>query len=97
MTSIDSWILCNLTKRTQSYVKGPNLLILQASHPVALEPADIGGKHKVISFYDIYDEAKLREQNGVIVEKLTEVGELHLRKALQSLAEAKKFMMIGRK
>jgi hypothetical protein len=70
------------------YVKGPNLLILQASHPVALEPADIGGKHKVISFYDVYDEARLVEQNGVIVEKLAESG-IALGKALKSLAEAK--------
>ncbi|HJF33818.1 MAG TPA: hypothetical protein K8V56_18785 [Sporosarcina psychrophila] len=70
------------------FVKGPNLLILQASHPVALEPADIGGKHKVISFYDVYDEAKLREQNGIIVEKLEE-SRVALGKALKSLAEAK--------
>ena len=70
------------------YVKGPNLLILQASHPVALEPTDIGGKHNVISFYDVYDEVKLREQNGLIVKILAE-ARIALRKALQSLADAK--------
>ena len=52
------------------FVKGPNLLFIQASHPVALEPTDIGGKHRVVSFYDIYNEAKLREQNDVIVEEV---------------------------
>ncbi len=71
------------------YVNGPNLLVLQASHPVALEPSDLGGKHCVISFYDIYDESLLREKNGVIVEKLTE-SENALGKALQTLSEAKK-------
>ncbi|MFJ7934239.1 hypothetical protein [Sporosarcina sp. NPDC096371] len=71
------------------FVKGPNLLFIQASHPVALEPAEIGGRHRVISFYDIYDEKKLSERNGLIVESLTE-AEVALRKALDSLATAKK-------
>ena len=70
------------------YIKGPNVLILQASHPVALEPADIGGRHKVISFYDVYNEAKLREQNGSIVKMLKE-SSTALKKALQSLEDAK--------
>ncbi|NYF23422.1 hypothetical protein [Sporosarcina sp. JAI121] len=70
------------------FIKGPDVFILQASHPVALEPAEIGGKHKVVSFYDIYDEEKLREQNGSIVEKLTVSGTA-LKKALQTLEEAK--------
>ena len=71
------------------FIKGPNLLIIQASHPIALEPADLGGKHRVISFYDVYDEEKLREQNGLIVEKLGE-AEIALEKALQALSDAKK-------
>jgi len=70
------------------YIKGPNILILQASHPVALEPTDIGGKHKVISFYDVYDEEKLREQNGSIVKMLTE-SSVAIKKALQALEDAK--------
>ncbi|MCZ2257468.1 hypothetical protein [Sporosarcina sp. G11-34] len=69
------------------FVKGPDIFFVQASHPVALEPADIGGKHRVVSFYDIYDEITLREQNGVIVAKLEE-AEKSLAKALKSLAEA---------
>ena len=71
------------------FVKGQNLLYLQASHPVALEPSDIGGRHRVVSFYDIYDESKLREQNEWIVENLEE-AEITLEKALASLADAKK-------
>ena len=71
------------------FVKGPNLLYIQASHPVALEPSDIGGRHRVVSFYDIYDESKLREQNEWIVENLEE-AEITLEKALASLADAKK-------
>ncbi len=77
------------TERTDAiFVKGPNLLFIQASHPIALEPAEMGGRHRVISFYDVYDEDKLREQNGLIVESLTE-AEVALRKALKSLADAK--------
>ncbi|MFD1929453.1 hypothetical protein ACFSFY_15530 [Sporosarcina siberiensis] len=70
------------------FVKGPNLLFVQASHPVALEPTDIGVKHKVISFYDMYDENKLKEKNQCIVKNLAE-AERFLKKALKSLSEAK--------
>lgn len=69
------------------FVKGLNLLFLQASHPIALEPSNIGGSHRVVSFYDIYHEEKLREQNEFIVEKLAE-SDVALEKALQTLAEA---------
>lgn len=69
------------------FIKGLDLLFIQASHPIALEPADIGGRHRVVSFYDMYDEEKLREQNEFIVEKLAE-SETALKKTLKSLAEA---------
>lgn len=71
------------------FIKGPDLLFIQASHPVSLEPTDLGGKHRVLSFYDIYDEVKLREQNSAIVEKMS-TAESSLVKALQALSEAKK-------
>lgn len=71
------------------FVKGLNLFFIQASHPVALEPSDIGGRHRVVSFYDIYDENKLRDENMGIAEHLGE-AEIVLEKALQSLADAKK-------
>ncbi len=70
------------------FVQGPNLLFIQASHPVALEPTDIGGKHRVVSFYDIYDEPKLSEENKSLVKSLTE-SENTLNKALSTLASAK--------
>ncbi|AOV08895.1 hypothetical protein [Sporosarcina ureilytica] len=70
------------------FIKGPDLLFIQASHPIALEPADIGGRHRVISFYDIYDEDKLRDQNKAIVASLGE-AEASLKKALHALADAK--------
>jgi hypothetical protein len=70
------------------FVKEPNLLFIQASHPVALEPSDIGGRHRVVSFYDMYDEQKLREQNGLIAKSLSE-AETALEKSLGALAEAK--------
>jgi len=71
------------------YVKGLDLFFIQASHPIALEPSEIGGRHRVISFYDMYDESKLREQNKVIVEQL-EVAEKALQKSLGALSDAKK-------
>lgn len=71
------------------YVKGLNLLYLQASHPVALEPSEIGGRHRVVSFYDIYDEKKLQEKNKLIIENL-EKAEVSLEKSLAALARAKR-------
>lgn len=70
------------------FIKDLNILYLQASHPVALEPTNLGGNHRVISFYDIYDEQKLQAENEQIVSHLKE-AENALDKALQSLAEAK--------
>ena len=78
----------NPDKTDAIFVHGTNLLFLQASHPVPLEPTDIGGRHRVVSFYDVYDEDKLRAQNGFIVEKLGE-AEKSLGKALQTLSDAK--------
>lgn len=71
------------------YVKGLNLFILQASHPVSLEPSEIGGRHQVISFYDMYNESQLRERNKKIVDELAK-AESSLEKTLKSLAAAKK-------
>ena len=70
------------------FVRGPNILYIQASYPVALEPVNIGGKHHVVSFYDIYDEEKLREKNGFIVDMMEESGKT-LAKAMKSIADAK--------
>ncbi len=71
------------------FIKSESLLIIQASHPIALEPTDLGGRHKVISFYDIYDEQKLQDKNHLIVEKLA-LANSNLEKALRTLADAKR-------
>ncbi|MFS0575948.1 hypothetical protein AB1K83_09945 [Sporosarcina sp. 179-K 3D1 HS] len=71
------------------FIKGPNLLFLQASHPVALEPTDLGGRHRVISFYHMYEEEKLREMNKAVAANRSE-ADIALEKALHALAQAKK-------
>lgn len=70
------------------FIKDLNILYLQASHPIALEPTNLGGNHRVISFYDIYDEQKLQAENKKIASYLKEAEDA-LDKTLQSLAEAK--------
>ncbi|WP_432353965.1 hypothetical protein [Sporosarcina sp. A2] len=70
------------------YVKGPELFYVAASYPVPLEPTDLGGKHRVVSFYDVYDETKLRANNPEIAGHLEEAA-IFLEKALAALAEAK--------
>lgn len=70
------------------FIPQGGLLFLQASHPIPLEPTNLGGKHHVMSFYDVYDEAHLRKVNATIVEHL-EASERTLEKALQALADAK--------
>ena len=71
------------------FIKELNILYLQASHPVALEPTNLGGHHRVISFYDMYYEQILQESNQEIVNYLSTAEEA-LDKTLQSLSEAKK-------
>ncbi|MGN7408247.1 hypothetical protein [Sporosarcina sp. SAFN-010] len=70
------------------YVKGPELFYIAASYPVPLEPTDLGGKHRVVSFYDVYDETKLRANNPQIAGHLEEAA-TYLEKALAALTEAK--------
>ncbi|SIT70189.1 hypothetical protein [Edaphobacillus lindanitolerans] len=71
------------------WVPKPGFLFVQASRPVALEPAHIGGPHRVVTFYDSYDEDRLRLQNGFIRET-AEKGEQALAKMLASMDKAKK-------
>lgn len=70
------------------FISQARILFLQASHPISLEPTDLGGKHDVVSFYDVYDEDHLRQVNPVIVKQL-EASKRMLEKALQALADAK--------
>lgn len=71
------------------FVKGLKVFFLQASHPVALEPVNLGGGHHVISFYDSYDKQKLQEHNQAMGENLTD-AKTSREKTLQSLKHAKK-------
>lgn len=78
----------HIEKTDGIYVRGPELFYVSASYPVPLEPTDLGGKHRVVSFYDVYDETKLRENNPQIAGHLEEAA-TYLEKALASLSEAK--------
>jgi len=70
------------------YIRGANILYLQASHPLSIEPTNFGSNHTVISLYDMYQEEKLHEQGGLIREYVNKSDQL-LDKALGALSEAK--------
>lgn len=70
------------------YVKGLSVLILQASHPISFEPTDLGGRHKVFCFYDVYHEEQLVECNKDVGVKLEEAQNCFA-KALEALKDAK--------
>lgn len=70
------------------YVKGIRTLFLQSSHPVSFEPKYYGSTHQVISFYEAYDELKLREHGAFLREK-TIHSEQWFAKMMQSMANAK--------
>ncbi|WP_432363555.1 hypothetical protein [Sporosarcina sp. UB5] len=71
------------------FVKDIKLFILQASHPVPLEPTEIGGRHHVISFYDAYDEEKL-ESRATEMARIAEESTLVFTKMMQAMSEAKR-------
>lgn len=70
------------------FVKGIRTLFIQASHPVSFEPKYYGSTHQVISFYEAYDESKLREFGGFLREK-TIHSEQWFAKMMDSMAKAK--------
>ena len=69
------------------FVKDLGLFILQASHPVSLEPTELGGRHHVISFYDAYDEEKLQSRSAEMAAITTESNRV-LTKLMESMSEA---------
>lgn len=71
------------------YIHDLNQLYVQASHPTSLEPIHLGGEHRVISFYDVYDERKLQEAHQAIACEL-KIVEQKRQDALQALKQAKK-------
>lgn len=78
----------HIEKTDGIYVKGPEIFYVTASHPIPLEPTQLGERHRVVSFYDVYDENKLRINNSQIAEYM-ESAATYLEKALESLTEAK--------
>lgn len=69
------------------FVSAFGLFILQSSHPVALEPTEFGGRHRVISFYDTFDENKLQAQTTDL-KKIAEESDLQRTKLLQAMTNA---------
>lgn len=70
------------------FIHDLNYVYVQASHPTSLEPIHLGGEHRVISFYDVYDERKLQEAHQAIACELAMVEQKRQR-ALQALKKAK--------
>lgn len=71
-----------------TFVKGSRILFIQASHPISFEPKFYGTTHHVVSFYEAYDENKLREHGEFLREK-TLHSEKWIEKALQTMTNAK--------
>ena len=69
------------------FVKDLSLFIIQASHPVSLEPTELGGRHHVISFYDAYDEEKLQSRSAEMA-TITEESNRVYTKLMESMSEA---------
>lgn len=69
------------------FVRDLRLFIIQASHPVSLEPTELGGRHQVISFYDAFDTKKLEAQKAEMTAIGQESDEV-LSKMLQSMKSA---------
>ncbi|GEN84303.1 hypothetical protein SLU01_26150 [Sporosarcina luteola] len=69
------------------FVTELSLFILQSSHPVSLEPTELGGRHRVISFYDMYDEEQLNSRSYEIAEILQESNKAKS-KMLAAMSEA---------
>ncbi|PIC64745.1 hypothetical protein CSV79_05120 [Sporosarcina sp. P13] len=78
----------NVDKTDAIFVKELSLFILQASHPISFEPTDIGGRHKVFCFYDVYHQEQLFDKQEE-VDQLQKVGKVCFEKAMASLKEAK--------
>lgn len=77
-----------LDKADAIYIRSLQLLLVQASKPVALEPTKLGAGHQVISFYDMYNETQLRAKNTEVAQLVTKADNA-LKKSLACLKEAK--------
>lgn len=70
------------------FVKELSLFILQASHPISFEPTDIGERHNVFCFYEVYDQAQLSSGQEEISRLLKE-EKVSFLQAMTALKEAK--------
>ncbi|WOV87924.1 hypothetical protein QWT69_02045 [Sporosarcina oncorhynchi] len=70
------------------YINAFNLFIIQSSHPVAIEPTELGGRHSIISFYDAFDVDQLHSR-AVELKTIADECDKTLLKMLQSMSEAK--------
>lgn len=70
------------------YINEFKLFIIQSSHPVAIEPAELGGRHAIISFYDAFDEQKLNAQ-ATELRSITDAADKMQLKMLRTMSEAK--------
>lgn len=78
----------HVDKTDALFIKGLKLFILQASYPISFEPTDLGKRHKVFCFYDIYHQDQLLGRHDEVDAFLKE-EKIHFGKSLRSLKQAK--------
>ncbi|PIC85503.1 hypothetical protein CSV72_13435 [Sporosarcina sp. P20a] len=78
----------HVDKTDALFVKGLELFILQASHPISFEPTDLGKRHKVFCFYDVYHLDQLLGHHDEVSALLKE-ERMHFGQSLKELKRAK--------
>ena len=79
----------HVDKTDALFVKGLELFILQASHPVSFEPTDLGKRHKVFCFYDVYHQDQLLGRHDEVSVLLKKEERTHFGQSLKELKRAK--------
>ncbi|GKV67373.1 MULTISPECIES: hypothetical protein [Sporosarcina] len=86
---VDRFMNPGHTDKTDAiYVNELKLFILQASHPISFEPTDLGGRHKVFCFYDVYHQEHLYQQHEEVGDLLKQ-EKYSFGKSLAALENAK--------
>ncbi|ARD48724.1 hypothetical protein [Sporosarcina sp. P33] len=78
----------HVDKTDALFIKELELFILQASHPVSFEPTDLGSRHKVFCFYDVYHQDQLLHRHDEVSRLIKEEGS-RFEKSLSLLQKAK--------
>lgn len=78
----------HVDKTDALYVKKLKLFILQASHPVSFEPTDLGKRHQVFCFYDVYHQEQLLARHDAVRAMRKEENK-RMDRTLHSLKQAK--------